>query len=237
MPRWGMVIDLTKCSGCYGCQLACKAENATPPGITWARLELIEIGTYPNVQRVPLPALCMHCEAPECERVCPTGATHQRPDGIVQVDAQLCVGCKACMVACPYGARYLYDERTTYFPGHVTPYERRGYARHTAGTVTKCDFCAHRIDAGLARGLTPGADREATPACVINCWCNARVFGDLEDPASEVSRLRASGQAIQLKPEQGTEPRVFYLSPGRGAVAYGLGQAAATGARRTVSAR
>ncbi len=229
--RWGMVIDLTKCSGCSGCQLACKAENCTPPGITWARLELLEIGDYPNVHRIPMPVLCMHCREPECERVCPTGATYKRADGIVKINDDLCIGCKSCMVACPYGARYMYEEEKTYFPGHLTPYEREGYKRHKVGTVSKCDFCAHKIDEGLAQGLRPGVDREATPACVTNCWANARIFGDLEDPNSEVAKLVASGQAVQLKPEQGTSPQVYYLAPGRGGVAHRQSPPAAAGAR------
>lgn len=218
MPRWGMVIDLTRCTGCSGCQVACKSENATPPGITWARMEWLEVGSYPNVHRIPLPVGCMHCREPECERVCPSGATYKREDGIVKVDQDLCIGCKSCMIACPYGARYMYDEARTYFPGHTTPYEQVGYGRHQVGTVSKCDFCSHRIDDGLKRGLKPGVDRDATPSCVTNCWCDARIFGDLEDPTSEIAQVVGSGQAIQLKPEAGTDPQFYYLAPGRNSV-------------------
>ena len=178
MPRWGMVIDLLRCIGCYGCQMSCKAENATPPGVTLARVEVEETGSYPNVTRIPLPLLCMHCEEAPCERVCPTKATQIRPDGIVYVDQDECIGCKYCMIACPYGARYYVEEHKPYFGDQgFTPFEQFGYQKQKAGVVMKCDYCRERIDAGLARGLQPGVDREATPACVINCMAKARYFG------------------------------------------------------------
>lgn len=218
MERWAMVIDLTRCTGCTGCEMACKAENSTPPGVTWCRVEFLEMGNYPDSNRLSIPLSCMQCEKPECERVCPTGATHQRKDGIVEVDANKCIGCGSCIIACPYGARYLLEEKRTYFPGYTTPFEEQGYKRFQVGTVSKCDFCAHRIDDGRRMGLVPGVDREATPACVINCWAKARIFGDLNDPNSEVSRLVQTGQAVQLKSETSLDPRVFYLAPGRTAI-------------------
>jgi len=88
-----MVIDLKRCFGCYGCQVSCKAEHATPPGVFFARVIKRELGAYPNVRKVFLPVLCMHCETPPCEAVCPTGATSKRADGIVDIDSELCVGC------------------------------------------------------------------------------------------------------------------------------------------------
>ncbi|MDP2663222.1 MAG: 4Fe-4S dicluster domain-containing protein [Dehalococcoidia bacterium] len=215
MPRYGMVVDLLRCIGCYGCQTSCKAENATPRGVTWGRVEVTEMGKYPNVTRLNLPLLCMHCREPECEKVCPSGATVKGADGIVTVDDTKCIGCRYCMMACPYGARYSYDKLEGYFGSTLTPYEEQGYPRHKVGTVLKCDFCKHRLEAGEKKGLKIGVDREATPACVINCMCKARWFGDLDDPESEVSRLVASGQAFQLNPELGTDPQVYYLPAGR----------------------
>jgi len=215
MPRYGKVIDRLRCIGCYGCQTSCKAENATPPGVTWARVEVTEMGKYPTVTRLNLPLLCMHCREPECEKVCPSGATVKGIDGIVTVDDAKCIGCRYCMVACPYGARYFYEDGRGYFGDTLTPFEEVGYKRHKLGTVLKCDFCKHRIEDGLKKGLTVGVDREATPACIINCMCKARWFGDLDDPESEVSRLVTSGQAFQLNPEVGTDPQVYYLPAGR----------------------
>lgn len=216
MPRYGMVIDLLRCIGCYGCQMACKAEQGTPPGVTFARVEVSEVGKYPNVTRLNLPLLCMHCEEPACEKVCPTKATQKREDGIVFVDEEKCIGCKYCMMACPYAARYFVEEEKGYFGDQgLTPFEVYAYKKHKRGVALKCDYCKHRIDEGLKKGLVPGVDREATPACVINCMAKARYFGDLDDPNSEVAQMVASGQAFQLNPEHGTDPKTYYLPAGR----------------------
>lgn len=198
--RLGMVIDLKRCIGCYGCQLACKTENGTRPGTTYARLLKVESGTYPSVQRITLPLLCMHCAEPPCVDVCPTGASQKRDDGIVFIDTEMCVGCRACMMACPYGSRYYQDEAHTYFEGELTPYEEALYEDHIEGVVEKCDFCRHRLEQGLE------------PACVANCMTKARIFGDLDDPESEVSRLIREVDGFQLNPELGTNPSVFYLA-------------------------
>jgi Fe-S-cluster-containing dehydrogenase component len=215
MVRYGMVIDLLRCIGCFGCQLACKAENATPKGILWARVEEKEIGKFPSVRKIYLPLLCMHCREPECEKVCPTKATTKREDGIVDIDDTKCIGCRYCMTACPYGSRYFMDGIKSYFDNAITPYEDFGYKKWQKGVTVKCNMCKDRIENGIKRGLNPGIDRAATPACVINCMSKARYFGDLDDPTSEVSRLIATGQAFQLLPEIGTDPQVYYLAPGR----------------------
>jgi molybdopterin-containing oxidoreductase family iron-sulfur binding subunit len=195
-----MVIDLKRCFGCYGCQVSCKAEHATPPGVFFARVVKRESGTYPNVRKVFLPMLCMHCETPPCEAVCPTGATFKRPDGIVDIDREICVGCRYCMQACPYEARYFHAKERFYFGAQgPTEYEALGYAQHPTGVVMKCNFCAHR----LARG--------EEPSCVMTCPTNARTFGDLEDPQSEVSRLIKERGGEPLHPELGTGPSVYYL--------------------------
>ena len=199
MARYGMVIDLRRCVGCDTCTMACKATNATTRGILWNRVLKYETGKYPKAKLNFLPVLCMHCKEPECEKVCPTGATSKGEDGIVTVDNEKCIGCRYCMVACPYASRYFYDEVRTYYPGHMTPFEQIGYKKHKLGTVEKCNFCVDRVKAGLE------------PSCVVSCTGNARYFGDLDDPDSEVSRLIKDRGGFVLNPEMGTEPSVYYL--------------------------
>ena len=200
--RYGMVIDLKKCIGCYGCQIFCKAENATPPGILWARVLFYESGCYPDVKKMHIPLLCMQCGEPPCVDVCPTGASTRRPDGIVTIDNTKCMGCESCVIACPYGARSLHPKEREYFPGQgFTPYERVGYQKHPPGVVEKCDFCLSRTQQGLE------------PACVANCMAKARYFGDLDDPDSEVSQLIRNWGGSQMYPELGTDPAVYYLPP------------------------
>lgn len=199
MVRYGMVIDLKRCIGCDTCTIACKAVNATSRGIMWNRVLKYETGKYPHSRLNFLPVLCMHCEEAECEKVCPTGATTRREDGIVTVDNDKCIGCRYCMVACPYAARYFADKLYTYCPGHVTSYEKIGYKKHKLGTVQRCNFCLERVEQGLE------------PSCVLSCIGNARFFGDLDDPDSEVSKLIKERRGFVLNPELDTKPSVYYL--------------------------
>jgi phenylacetyl-CoA:acceptor oxidoreductase subunit 1 len=209
--RWGMVIDLRRCVGCQTCTIACKQEHGLPPGTAWRFVADVEIGEYPDVRRLFLPMQCMHCAEPPCVPVCPTGASRQRADGIVWVHHDACVGCGYCAVACPYHARHLVREAEGYF-GAPTPPERLEARPGRHGVMTKCTFCRERVDEGLARGLVPGVDAEATPTCSVACIANAIVFGDLDDPSSRVARLIADGRAQPLTPEAGTRPSVYYLA-------------------------
>jgi Fe-S-cluster-containing dehydrogenase component len=160
------------------------------------------------------PVLCSHCKEALCVKACPTGATRKREDGIVWIDQDKCVGCRYCLIACPYQVRSYYSEEKEYFPRQgFTEFEemrKRLYPLQT-GVVLKCNFCLERIDAGIKQGLKPGVDRDATPACVIICPAKARYFGDLDDPDSEVSSLIMEKRAIQLHPEYGTDPSVYYV--------------------------
>ena len=194
--RWGMLIDSTQCaSGCTDCVTACNTENGLSGGTKatdsqWIRkIEIKEIRTG-KVQSLPM--MCQHCAEPPCVDVCPTGASFKRADGIVLVDKHTCIGCRYCMMACPYKARSFVHEPVT---GQKTGTPRG------KGCVESCDFCAHRIDAG------------GTPACVESCAAaghQALVFGDLNDPQSEISqRVRASA-TTQLRADLRTDNGVRY---------------------------
>lgn len=198
--HWGMVIDLKYCIGCNSCVIACKAGRGTPQGTFWNKVLEQEVGTFPEARRIFWPMRCMHCEEPACLEVCPTGATSQRDDSIVMVDAEKCVGCKACILACPYEARTLWNEKAGYFGECLTPYEEVAYSGHRLGSIQKCDFCTDR----LAQGLKP--------YCVESCLTGALIFGDLDDPHSEVCLILGQGRIpFRLKEEFGTKPSIFYL--------------------------
>lgn len=216
MTRWGMVIELQKCIGCYGCMISCKQEHFLPPGMFWNRVMIGETGNYPMVSKQIYPVSCNHCKEAACVKACPTRATTSREDGIVIIDSDKCAGCRYCVIACPYQQRTFYaDGRKEYFPGQgLTEYEAIGRELYPLqpGTAVKCNFCVERIDDGIKKGLKPGVDREATPACVITCAPKARHFGDLDDRDSEVSMLIKEKRGFQLHPEYGTDPSVYYVT-------------------------
>lgn len=177
--HYGMLIDTRRCSGCHACSVACKAEFDVPLGSTRSWVEYIEKGEFPNVGRSFLPRLCNHCNHPPCVDVCPTNATYKRKeDGIVVIDADVCIGCKYCILACPYDARFLNPK---------------------TGSADKCDFCLHRVKEGVV------------PSCVNTCQGRARIFGDINDPKSEISKLIATNPVTVLRAAMGTEPNVFYI--------------------------
>ena len=210
--RWGMVIDLRKCVGCSSCTVACKAENKLPPGVVYRPVIVNEVGTYPNVSMQFVPRPCMQCDKPPCVSVCPVGATYKRPDGIVAIDYDVCIGCRYCITACPYQARTFdfglyYTSNTPQLESYETDpsYEYgkkwpRSADNSPIGNSRKCHFCIHRVEEGML------------PACVTTCIGAATYFGDLNDPNSLVSELASRSNATRLKEELGTEPKVYYLT-------------------------
>lgn len=199
--RLGWVIDQKLCIGCNTCVLACKAEKGTPPYIFYNKVLETEHGTYPTARRIFVPTRCMNCDDPPCLDICPTGATHRNGRGLVLIDGNKCIGCKACIVACPYDARSSWDGKSSYFENELTPYEEKKYAAHIAGTAQKCDFCVERLDKGMK------------PYCEQTCLSGALTFGDFDDPASEVCRALSSGRSFhRLREELGTNPSVYYLA-------------------------
>lgn len=212
MARWVMITDLTKCIGCGTCGHVCTSSNKVPPGTKWRSVAECTIHERPADQRVFLPTSCMHCTNPPCLNACPTKATNRRRDGIVDIDFNKCLGCGACIVACPY------DARSIIFQDHISSdhnYEIEKTASRRSdriGVCTKCNFCAKRLEAGLAKGLKPGIDAEATPSCVRYCISEALHFGDIDDPSSNVSRILAENKSTFLLEELGTSPAIYYIT-------------------------
>jgi tetrathionate reductase subunit B len=184
--RWGLLIDTSKCkSNCDKCVTACDKEN----GLTgfnrpqtdaqWIRKVTVKDKRTDHVTNLPL--MCQHCANPPCVDVCPTGASFKRADGIVLVDKHICIGCRYCMMACPYKARSFVHETLT----NQVPYAPRG-----KGTVESCNMCVHRVDEGRQ------------PACVEACAASengAMLFGNLNDPESEISKRLASEASTEIR--------------------------------------
>ncbi|MFO1361774.1 MAG: 4Fe-4S dicluster domain-containing protein [Burkholderiales bacterium] len=171
----------------------------------------LEVGEYPNVRRSFVPVGCMHCSDPPCVPVCPTTATRKRADGMVTMDYDLCIGCGYCAVACPYQARHINHRKRFAYGAAPTATEAARFDPQRMSVANKCTFCVDRIDAGLARGLKPGVDPEATPACVNSCITKTYAFGDLDDPHSNVSELLAENHWFRMHEELGTNPNLYYI--------------------------
>lgn len=177
--RYCMVLDTRTCVGCNACVIGCKTENDVPAGYVrdWVFTETT--GKFPNLQMTVRSERCNHCDDAPCVSVCPTGASHYGAGSTVQVNPKRCSGCKVCIAACPYDARYIDPNK---------------------GAVDKCTFCAHRIENGVP-----------TTSCQEICPTGSIVFGDLNDPDSEVSRLLNTREHYTLAPDAGTRPKHFYL--------------------------
>jgi len=223
---YGMVIDLHRCVGCAACDIACKSENNVPDGFNWSNHIIETVGKFPAVRYRYTPTLCNHCEDAPCVANCPTTAMHKSEDGLTLHDAELCIGCRACQVSCPYGVIYFNEDQphqmfredaepaidgctatgqeVAEHAGAPIPYynpERadtyQGIRRK--GIVEKCTLCDHR----LAQGELPW--------CVESCPTGARIFGDLNDPESPASEALAKHAPRVLQKEMGTKPKVYYI--------------------------
>ena len=204
--QYGMVIDLKRCIACHSCSMACRYENNLPKNIWWNRVLTdggvrmdVPRGTFPNLTITQFPMACQHCANPACIKVCPVGATYKDAEtGVVRQDYDRCIGCRMCMAACPYtGVRSFNWEEPSYYLDFSLG--STDVPKHQKHTVEKCTFCWHRVAKGKE------------PFCIRNCPERARFFGDLEDPNSEVSKLVATRQYMQLLPDLGTRPSVYYL--------------------------
>ncbi|MDP6179046.1 MAG: 4Fe-4S dicluster domain-containing protein [Desulfatiglandales bacterium] len=198
MARYGIVVDVNRCTGCMTCVIACKEENLTRPKVSWNRIlelenESLDCITYFRYA-------CMHCDNPQCMKACSHGAIYRRSGGIVLIDKNKCVGAGDCTKACPYGVIDTNPDED-YFPGHKLPYEEMGdpHREHPPGKASKCTLCAHRIE------------QEKEPACVAGCPSRAMIFGDLDDPNSPVQNKLCKSDPLLTS--EGTHPKVSYIVP------------------------
>lgn len=204
MTKYAMAIDTKRCFGCQTCSVACKMSNNLPKDVR--RNHIITSGdtrtdcgggTFPDIDMKFIPLSCQHCDRPACVEVCPTGASFKTEDGVVLVNTDECIGCKACVLACPYDVRTLLDPEPEYYLDFATG---DGYEpEHKGGTIDKCNFCYQRIKNGQV------------PACMELCPGRARYWGDIDDPASEISQVIAGREIMHWLEDEGTAPSTMYL--------------------------
>ena len=225
--RYGMVIDVDRCTGCGACMVACAVENNIPPahegatertGITWVRVYKITNGApFPDNRAAWVPVLCQQCghETP-CASVCPQNAVDVDAEtGIVGQMPERCLGCRYCMAACPYHARYFNWWDPVWPPG-MEKTLNPDVAPRMRGVVEKCNFCHGRLHTANAKAAAAGRRRadpaDYVPACVEACPAKAITFGDLNDAGSAVAREARRGDAFRLLERLGTQPKIYYRS-------------------------
>ena len=223
MARWGMVIDLDKCTACQACVVACRQENNVPfageeqtdmgRAIFWMQMIPEIEGEYPKLKARFMPRPCFHCDNPPCVRVCPVGATYKNPEGLVGQIYARCIGCRYCTAACPYTARY-FNWYTPEWPEEMADKMNPDVSVRPKGVAEKCSFCAQRIRKAKDKARAenrPIREGEVVTACAETCPSNAIYFGDLDDPRSAVATLSRSRRAFRVEEHLGTEPKVIYL--------------------------
>jgi molybdopterin-containing oxidoreductase family iron-sulfur binding subunit len=192
--KYAMLFDLDKCIGCYTCVIACKMTYGTKEGVNYNSVTPVEWDEYPNAKQRFMLNLCMHCETPSCEEVCPTGATYKTGEGPVLIDYDKCIGCNYCVQACPYNERHPVKDQSAAFPGSVMQWEEESAQR--SDVVEKCLFCSGRVANG------------DEPACSLHCPGQCRVFGDINDPESKIYKYLSEKNPVKI---EGTS--VYYLLP------------------------
>jgi molybdopterin-containing oxidoreductase family iron-sulfur binding subunit len=225
-PRWGLIVDLDRCTGCQACVVACHAENNVPVvgeeesavgrSMHWIRIERYWEGEYPNVKARFMPVLCQQCTEAPCEPVCPVFATYHSPEGLNAQIYNRCIGTRFCGSACPYKVR-MFNWYGPQYPQPLTEQLNPDVSVRTRGVIEKCTFCIQRIRRAELEAKTQGSevvDGEIQPACAQTCPPSALVFGDLNDPESRASELARSHRSFRLLDELGTDPAVIYLKGG-----------------------
>ncbi len=223
MTKFVRLIDQKCCMGCRACLSACAAENYFTPESPWNSMIEYEVGTYPTVKKIYNTLNCMHCERPACKAACDSvgaKAISKNQFGVVLIDYNKCTGCGYCAAVCPYGVPHLNKEVKPLYPGKdkngaetIADADRHPTHRKKARVAEKCTFCTHKLEQAVADGKTDriGKDQAYTPSCDIVCPVQARMFGDIDDPNSEVAkRIKATG-ATQLRKQFGTGPQVYYV--------------------------
>lgn len=221
--KWGMAVDLDRCTGCEACVTACHAENNIPTvgaaaaargrAMHWIRVERYWEGEFPDVQVKFRPVLCQHCDNAPCEPVCPTFASSHSSEGLNNQVYNRCIGTRYCANACMYNVRFF----NFFTPAWEKPLHLQlnpDVSVREYGVMEKCTFCIQRINEERIEAKAEGEplkDGEIKPACVQSCTANALVFGDLNDPESEVSRLSRSARGSLLLEDSGTKPKITYL--------------------------
>lgn len=223
MTRWGMVIDLERCTGCAACEVACKSENNIPTvspeqaaggrAMSWMTVLTRIEGEFPNTTTQFYPRPCMHCDNPPCIRVCPVSATYIDAEGIVGQIYARCIGCRYCANACPYTVKY-FNWYAPAWPASEVLHLNPDVSVRSGGVIEKCTFCHHRLQRAREqarveeRGLR---EEDYQPACADACPTRAIVFGDLDNPTHEVAELKENARAMRIMEDLGTQPKVYYL--------------------------